>query len=114
MDAGVNLLFTSSWYNHTVIPAQEGRGAAEPTVLYGPLCMNIDVIRESVPLPPMSVGDRIVIKNVGAYNVTQWMQFIMLRPAIVMVGTDGRVARIRRAETVSDIASLEGVPDWLR
>ena len=55
----------------------------EATVLYGPLCMNIDVLREQVQLPPLSVGDRVVFRNVGAYNVTQWMQFITMRPAVV-------------------------------
>jgi diaminopimelate decarboxylase len=113
VDAGVNLLFTSFWYQHEVAPAQESRGLPEATVIYGPLCMNIDVVRESVQLPPLAVGERLVFKNVGAYNVTQWMQFITLRPAVVMIGSEGRVARIRRAEQVEDLSSYEGVPEWL-
>ena len=114
MDAGVNVLFTSFWYQHEVVPAQPFRGMLEPVVLYGPLCMNIDVLRDSVSLPAMSPGDRVVFKNVGAYNMTQWMQFIALRPAVVMIGSEGRVARIRRAETTGDIGSFEEVPEWLR
>ena len=51
--------------------------------------MNIDVMRDTVPLPPLSVGDRVVFRNVGAYNVTQWMQFITLRPAVVLIGANG-------------------------
>ena len=113
VDAGVNLLFTSFWYNHEVVPAQETRGLPEPTVIHGPLCMNIDVLRESVRLPPLGVGDRLVLRNVGAYNVTQWMQFITMRPAVVMVGPDGKAARIRRAEVVEDLSGLEQVPEWL-
>ena len=93
---------------------QEVRGLEEPTVLYGPLCMNIDVMRDAVSLPPLSIDDRIVFRNVGAYNVTQWMQFITLRPAVVMIGANGSVAPIRRAETVDDLNQLEAVPDWLR
>jgi diaminopimelate decarboxylase len=112
LDAGVNLLFTAYWYKHDVVPAQEGRGMVEPTVLYGPLCMNIDVMRDAVSLPPLSMGDLLVFRNVGAYNVTQWMQFITLRPAVVMVGSTG-ASMIRRAETVSDLSSYETVPDWL-
>jgi diaminopimelate decarboxylase len=114
LDAGVNLLFTSFWYDHTVMPAQETRGTAEPTVLYGPLCMNIDVMRDSVKLPPLAAGQRLVFSNVGAYNTTQWMQFITLRPAIVMIGTNGEPTLIRRAETVDDLNALEQVPAWLR
>ena len=114
IDAGVNLLFTSYWYKHDVVPAQEFGGLLEPTIMYGPLCMNIDVMRDTMQFPAMSAGDRLVFRNVGAYNVTQWQQFITLRPAVVMVGADGRVARIRRAEVLDDFARIEEVPEWLR
>jgi diaminopimelate decarboxylase len=114
LDAGVNLLFTSFWYDHAVSPAQEVRGASEATVLYGPLCMNIDVMRESLKLPPLSAGQRLVFRNVGAYNTTQWMQFITLRPAVVMIGVNGQTSVIRRAETLDDLTGMEEVPVWLR
>jgi diaminopimelate decarboxylase len=114
LDAGVNLLFTSFWYDHAVTPAQETRGTVEPTILYGPLCMNIDVMRESVKLPPLAAGQRLVFSNVGAYNTTQWMQFITLRPAVVLIGTNGEPTLIRRAESVDDLNALEQVPAWLR
>jgi diaminopimelate decarboxylase len=114
IDAGVNLLFTSYWYKHDVVPAQEFGGLLEPTVMYGPLCMNIDVMRDTMQFPAMSSGDRLVFRNVGAYNVTQWQQFITLRPAIVMVGMDGRVAPLRRAEALEDFTRIESVPEWLR
>ncbi len=114
LDAGVNLLFTAFWYKHDVLPAQEFSGTLEPTVMYGPLCMNIDVLRDTVQFPPLTVGERVVFRNVGAYNVTQWMQFITLRPAVVMIGPEGRVSTIRRAENVEDLRSFEAVPEWLR
>jgi diaminopimelate decarboxylase len=114
LDGGVNLLFTSFWYKHDVVPAQEFRGMMEPTVMFGPLCMNIDVMRDTMQFPAMSPGDRLVFRNVGAYNVTQWHQFITLRPAVVMVGEGGRVSRIRRAETLADFQGIEEVPEWLR
>ncbi|MEI8254523.1 MAG: diaminopimelate decarboxylase [Deltaproteobacteria bacterium] len=113
IDAGVNVLFTSYWYDHDVVPAQPFGGLSEPTVMYGPLCMNIDVVRDTVLFPPMHVGDRLVIRNVGAYNVTQWMQFITYRPAVVMVSTTGEHAIIRNAETLETILGPEEVPSWL-
>jgi diaminopimelate decarboxylase len=113
VDAGVNILFTSFWYNHDVVPAQPMHGMPEATVIYGPLCMNIDVLREHLLLPPLNVGDRLVMRNVGAYNVTQWMQFITLRPAVVMVGPDRKHALLRRAETLDDVVGPEVIPPWL-
>jgi diaminopimelate decarboxylase len=76
--------------------------------------MNIDVIRPSLLFPPVEVGDKLVIKSVGAYNVTQWMQFITYRPAVVMISTSGDDAIIRRAEDLSTITDMEEVPGWLQ
>lgn len=113
LDAGVNSLFTAFWYRHDVVPAQETHGAPEPTVLYGPLCMAIDVVRDQLLFPPLAVGDRLVVRNVGAYNVTQWMQFITARPAIAMVSRRGEAALVRRGESVETLLAQEEVPPWL-
>jgi diaminopimelate decarboxylase len=113
VDAGVNVLFTSFWYNHTVVPAQEFRGTPEPTVIFGPLCMNIDVMRDTLLFPPVKVGDRLVFGSVGAYNVTQWMQFITYRPAVVLIGLDGKHALIRRREDLETVLGPEEIPEWL-
>jgi diaminopimelate decarboxylase len=110
MDAGVNLLFTSFWYRFDLALAQPVPGMAEPSVIYGPLCMNIDVIEEQISLPPLSRGDRLVISTVGAYNNTQWMQFIEYRPNVVMVMENGAVELIRAAEDITDLERRESLP----
>jgi diaminopimelate decarboxylase len=114
IDAGLNVLFTSLWYRHDVLPVTDRGGMQEETVVYGPLCMNIDVVRPMVLLPPLEAGDPLVIRPVGAYNVTQWMQFIRLRPAVVLVGEDGTVDVIREAETVDDVKGPERLPERLK
>jgi diaminopimelate decarboxylase len=113
LDAGVNLLPTAWWYRHDIRPAQEIFGTAEPTVFFGPLCMAIDVIRDRIMFPPLRVGDRVVIRHVGAYNVTQWMQFITLRPQVVLVSPKGQHACIRQAETLETLLAQEQMPVWL-
>ena len=113
LDAGVNLLPTAWWYRHDVRPAQEAFGTAEPTVFFGPLCMAIDVVRDRIMFPPLRVGDRVVIRHVGAYNVTQWMQFITERPNVVMVSARGQHACIRKAETLETLLAQEQMPAWL-
>ncbi len=113
LDAGVNILFTSFWYRHDVVPTRPIAGLPEPTVLYGPLCMNIDVVRDQLLLPPVEVGEPLVLRNVGAYNVTQWMQFITLRPAVALVGRRGQHGLLRRAETLDALTDWEEVPPWI-
>ncbi len=113
VDAGVSQLFTAFWYNHSVTPTRLLQGRPEETVIYGPLCMNIDVMRNSVMLPPLDVGDALVFSPVGAYNNTQWMQFIEYRPNVVLIDEQRNVSVIRRAENLEVVASQESLPRHL-
>ena len=114
VDVGVNLLFTSFWYEHEVYPAAPVSDQLEETTMYGPLCMNIDVLREAIAFPLLKKGDHFVVKRIGAYNMTQWMQFITLRPNVVLIGTDGKVSIIRKQETMENITMQEVVPEHLK
>jgi len=114
LDAGINVLFTALWYDHDVRVASPPRGEPRETVLYGPMCMNIDVVRASVQLPPLLPGDPLVISPVGAYNNTQWMQFIEYRPAVVMIHPDRTVSVIRTAEDIETMCAHERMPDHLQ
>lgn len=114
MDFGVNVLFTSFWYDHKISPAQEFSSYTEDTVMYGPLCMNIDVVRNHVTLPPMKKDDHVVVHTVGAYNMTQWMQFIAMRPAVVLLGMDNKPHLIRKRETIENIEMNEVMPEFLK
>ena len=114
MDFGVNILFTAFWYEHKITPAQEFSSHTEEMVLYGPLCMNIDVVRQSVTLPALNKGDQVVVHKVGAYNMTQWMQFIAMRPKVVLIDTNCTPHVIRENETVDTITQMERMPEYLK
>ncbi len=114
MDFGVNIMFTSFWFDHQISPAQEVSQFSEDTVLYGPLCMNIDIVRETVNLPLLNRGDHVVVHKVGAYNMTQWMQFIAMRPNIVLIDTNNQTHVIRKAETLDYLEQLEVIPTHLQ
>jgi diaminopimelate decarboxylase len=113
VDVGVNLLFTSFWYDHKIHPVHTHSGIVEETTIYGPLCMNIDIIRPSLMFPAMKRGDRFVITRTGAYNNTQWMQFITMRPNVVLIDQNRDVHLIRRAETMEDVSLNEMIPEYL-
>jgi len=114
VDVGINLLFTSFWYEHEVYPAAPVSEHMEETTIYGPLCMNIDVLREAIAFPLLKKGDQFVIKRIGAYNMTQWMQFITLRPNVTMIDTEGKVHVIRKQEHMEVIRQQELIPDHLK
>jgi len=113
MDFGVNLLFTANWYEHRITPAQPFTHHTESAVLYGPLCMNIDVVRHQAELPLLQRGDHVVVHNVGAYNMTQWMQFIHMRPRVVLIDEASGVHLIREAEDLTYLEQLERLPGHL-
>lgn len=113
VDSGVNLLYTSTWYQPRILPARPCLDSPTATTVYGNLCMNIDVIREDAPLPSLTTGDRLVMHPVGAYNITQAMQFITYRPAVVMIGEDQQVHLIRQREDLRYVQELEQVPAYL-
>lgn len=114
LDFGINILFTSNWYDHKISVAKEAGQYTEETVLFGPLCMNIDVVRESITLPLLERGDQLVVHKVGAYNMTQWMQFINMRPAVVLIDLQGKSHQIRKPETLAYLEIMEEVPEHLK
>ena len=113
MDFGLNSLFTSLWYDHKISPAQKLGQQTEEMVMFGPLCMNIDVVRESITMPMLQKGDQVVVHKVGAYNMTQWMQFITYRPAIVLIDNDNNTHIIRKREDLKYMEELEQIPEHL-
>lgn len=114
LDVGVNMLFTSFWYELEVHPGVETTLSSDETDIVGPLCMNIDVIRKNLKYPLLEAGDPVVIPRIGAYNMTQWMQFITYRPAIYLMDEQQSVHRIRKGEDLQYLQELEWVPEHLR
>jgi diaminopimelate decarboxylase len=114
IDIGVNMLFTSFWYAHEVMPTKLNSEQTENTTIYGPLCMNIDVIREAIQFPLLQKGDAVVIPRIGAYNMTQWMQFIKLRPPVLLIDEDRKIHVIRKKESFQEFNAMENVPEHLK
>lgn len=114
LDVGVHLLYTASWFAIRPIPHRRTEIPPEPVRLLGNLCMEIDVIRDHVELPRLETGDHLTFHPVGAYNFDQSMQFIHLRPAVVLIGEDGAVHQVRRMESLADMETTESLPAHLR
>jgi diaminopimelate decarboxylase len=68
------------------------------------------VVRDAVNFPPVKVGDELVIERVGAYNMTQWMQFITFRPNVVLIDTEGKTHIIRNKENLETLTCIEANP----
>jgi diaminopimelate decarboxylase len=115
VDAGVNLLSSTAWYRYDILPVgSTGSQILEDTTLLGNLCMQIDVLRKAVPLPALRPGDLLVVRHIGAYNLSQSTQFIHGRPPVVLVDPAGEAHLVREAETPAYWRQLDHLPAHLR
>ncbi len=103
LDAGVNILYTSTWYNFNIELDKRYEGENEPSLLNGPLCMNIDIIEENVMLPALDRGTVLTISPVGAYNYTQAMQFIRYKPAVILIDKEGEPRVIKEVDDLETV-----------
>jgi diaminopimelate decarboxylase len=114
VDAGVNLLYTTFWYNFDVSLDKRYDGLNEPSQINGPLCMNIDILAENIMLPPLDRGTVLTLWPVGAYSVTQSMQFIRYRPNNVIIDKEGNAHLIKEGDDLEYIVEKEIMPEYLK
>lgn len=112
VDGGVNLLPTAYYFRHDVAARREADLPAENADIVGALCMQIDVLRRDVALPPVSRGSILLFRHAGAYTISNSMQFIYPRPPVVLVrGKETHV--LRRGERAEDLVRLDEIPPHL-
>jgi diaminopimelate decarboxylase len=105
LDAGTNVLPGALWA-WPRLEALEPRAGSPPTLVAGPLCLNIDVVAPAAALGELAVGDVLMARDVGAYQQVQATQFGDLRPAVV--ARDGGTWRLhRRREELSDLIMFD-------
>jgi len=114
VDAGVNLLYTTFWYNFDISLDKRYEGLNEPSQVNGPLCMNIDILAENIMLPPLERGSIMTLWPAGAYSVTQAMQFIRYKPKNVLIDKEGKVHLIKDADDLEYVVEKEIVPKYLK
>ncbi len=95
LDDGMYGSYNGQLYDHARYPIDvPGRkGPAHPSVLAGPTCDSIDVVREDIPLPELQIGDLVVGRMMGAYTACSASDFNFI-PRAKIVALNAR-ARLR-------------------
>ena len=77
LDDGLYGSYNGQLYDHALYPIDVPgrRGLAHPSVLAGPTCDSIDVVREDIPLPELQIGDLVVGRMMGAYTACSATDF---------------------------------------
>ncbi|MFC0118399.1 type III PLP-dependent enzyme [Pseudoalteromonas xiamenensis] len=87
LDDGVYGSYSGQIYDHMVYPLSFPYASGEPqlSVLSGPTCDSIDVIREDIMLPPLAVGEIVIGHVMGAYTWASATEFNFFRKANFVV-----------------------------
>ncbi|MBP9590545.1 MAG: type III PLP-dependent enzyme [Steroidobacteraceae bacterium] len=96
LDDGLYGSFSGQLYDHAVYPIDcLGRpGARHPSVLAGPTCDSIDVVREDIPLPGLEVGDLLLGRMMGAYTSATATDFNFIPRARLVAVNQGARSRL--------------------
>lgn len=118
VDASMSALMRPGMYGayHHIEVLGKGQADEWETVdVVGSLCENNDKFAIQRELPKIVDGDTLIIQDTGAHGIAMGFNYNgNLRPKELLLGADGKVELIRRAEQVEDyFATLTFQPDLL-
>jgi diaminopimelate decarboxylase len=109
LDAGMTELMRPALYGafHRIEPVHRRAGSPSPCDIVGPICESTDTFARDRLLPPVEVGDLVVIRDCGAYSAVMGSNYLRrpLPPEVMVDGDEWRVTR--RRQTLEDMLALE-------
>jgi ornithine decarboxylase len=95
LDDGLYGSYSGQMYDHATYPIEAlvDDGPTYPSVLAGPTCDSIDVIRENIELPKLEQGDLVIGRVMGAYTWASASEFNFFPRATVLAFDRGRLIR---------------------
>jgi ornithine decarboxylase len=95
LDDGLYGSYSGQMFDHAKYPleAPAAPGPAYPSVLAGPTCDSIDIVREDIELPLLEQGDLVVGRMMGAYTWASASEFNFFPRATVLALDRGRLTR---------------------
>ncbi len=95
LDDGLYGSYSGQMYDHAKYPIEAlvDDAATYPSLLAGPTCDSIDVIREHIDLPKLEQGDLVVGRVMGAYTWASASEFNFFPRPTVLALDRGRLIR---------------------
>lgn len=105
LDASRNFLGESPLlFSRRILPLREPSDSTRRFVhLSGSTLNTTDVLDLRRRLPRLQPGDAVAFCDAGAYSISRASRYAGMAPAVLMLGLDGDVREIRRAETAADL-----------
>jgi diaminopimelate decarboxylase len=109
LDAGMTELMRPALYGafHRIEPVVLRDGSPITADIVGPVCESTDTFARDRDLPPLEVGDLVMVRDVGAYGAVMGSTYLRrpLPPEVLV--ESGRWRIIRRRQTLDDMLRLE-------
>jgi diaminopimelate decarboxylase len=109
LDAGMTELLRPALYGayHRIEPLRVRDGEPVVADIVGPVCESTDTFGRDRLLPPVEVGDVMVVRDAGAYGAVMASTYLRrpLPPEVLV--DDGQWRIIRRRQTLDDMLRLE-------
>lgn len=98
-------------YHHITVAGKENEPCSQKYDLTGGLCENNDKFAVDRLLPPIAMGDLVIIHDTGAHGFSMGYNYNgKLRSAEILLKEDGGSELIRRAETPADYFATLKLP----
>lgn len=105
VDAGMTDLIRPALYDawHAIEPVAEREGRAITAEVVGPVCETTDTLGRQRRLPPVQVGDLLVVRDTGAYGAVMASNYNRRPLAAEVMADAGGWRVVRRRQTVVDM-----------
>ena len=109
-DIGFNVLMRhvlyGSYHEIAVLGTGSGAGVCGEVTVVGNICESGDILANDRNIGAVRLGDLIAVSNAGAYGYSMSSNYnCRLRPAEVLVKSDGNVVKIRSADTLESLTA---------
>ena len=115
VDAGMNTLIRPAMYNayHEIEAINNKSENKISYAIAGPICESSDVFQKNIKLPEQSIGDKLLIKNAGAYGKVMSSNYNTRElPAEILVNKDV-FAVIYSPQKIEKYIDEDIIPSWL-
>jgi diaminopimelate decarboxylase len=109
VDAGMTDFIRPALYGawHDIEAVTPREGAPVRSDIVGPVCETTDTLGADRELPPVEVGDLMVIRDTGAYGAVMASNYNRRPMAAEVLVDDGRWAVVRRRQTQADLSQWD-------
>ena len=109
VDAGMTDLIRPALYGawHAIEPVVARSGNPIQGDVVGPVCETADTLGADRTLPPVEVGDLLVVRDTGAYGAVMASNYNRRPMAAEVLVEGGRAREVRRRQTIDEMLQWE-------